>query len=195
VSSGATCTTIHVGLDHSHANDYALAVLALAPAQVFLADDSLVDAITVWRPATVDTNVTGMHLWICAVDSTLRPLAGMILLDGPTVLMPVIGPADAPVRFELTPPFALPARHAHYAFAVKASEPTCDLGFPLLADSVQDYAGGAQWTMHPFSGSDCGDLGSHGDLERGSLIFDIEFCEPSTPASRKTWGLLKAQYR
>jgi hypothetical protein len=178
----------HYGLDLSHENSAALAFFGISPAQVFLADDSLIAAVTVWRPASADTNITGMHLFLCPVDSLLKPLPSTVLLSGPTIVLPLAGPTDAPVRFVLDPPFALPMARAHYAFAIKESDPECASAFPLVADTVREFADGALWQVHPFA--DCHLLGAHADL-----IFDIEFCEPGTPAHRASWGEMKVHYR
>jgi hypothetical protein len=133
-----------------------------------------------------------MQLFICEVDSVLRPLPGNILLVGPTIVMPLSGQRNAPVRYEIEPPFALPAP-GHYAIAIKESEAECNRGFPLLADSLLEYPDGTAWTIHPWF--DCHLLGANAGQMQRDLIFDVEFCQPSTASVRDTWGRVKAGYR
>src|SRR2546422_7248243 len=55
--------------------------------QVFLAPDTLIRSITVWRPPTPALDPFKRRLFITEVDTTGRPLEQTRLLDGPELIV------------------------------------------------------------------------------------------------------------
>ena len=190
----AACEFVDVGLDTSYATvtDPVLAFSGRAVAQVFLARDTLISSITVWEPPTRDTLGYGMHLFICGVDSNLKPIPGNILLDGPTKVLLPPSPGTQPVTYTFDPPFALP-KPGHYALAIKEEDPWCYGAFVLAADSAGHYPDGGGWIIHPYV--DCRWLGQFAIGFTFDVIFDVQFCLPGTPARKTSWGEVKAHYR
>ena len=121
------CTPVHVGLDPATWNTSYGPILGEALGQVFLAEDTLITRLTVWRRPD-NRSVDGAHLYITAVDTTRtppRPDTGTILLDGPTVYVYDSDPPGQLIEmaFVIDPPLALP-RPGLYAFFLQ--EANCD---------------------------------------------------------------------
>jgi hypothetical protein len=187
------CEVVTLGHDLTHGNSGAISYSGKSLAQVFYAPDTLISSVTVWRPASQQGFGAGMHLYLCGVDSTLKPLpATDVLLNGPTLFLQVAGDAPAPVRYEFDPPFALPAV-GHYAFAIKEEDPYCRNIIPLVTDTTMAYPDGRGWLIHKFA--DCHGLGSNAAILQYDLVFEIEYCQPIVSAPPRTWGWVRAQYR
>jgi hypothetical protein len=187
------CDVLIAGHDLSHGNSGAISYSGKSLAQVFFAPDTLISSVTVWRPASEQGFAAGMHLYLCGVDSTLRPLpATDVLLNGPTLYLQVAGSAPAPVRFEFDPPFALP-RVGHYALAIKEEDPYCRNIMPLVVDTTMSYNEGHGWLIKAFF--DCHGLGSHAAIIQMDLVFQIEFCQPMVAARSTSWGWIRSAYR
>lgn len=189
-----TCPGVTVGLDTTLANEHGGPRLGEAIGQVFLAGDTLISSLTVWRWAYEDTNVFGWHLYIAGTDSLGRPAPDSILLDGPTIYNPFGDGIHAiPFRFVFEPPFALPAR-GKYEFAIQSNP--CDGFFEMLANHDNAYIDGSMWLHGRTVFSGC-NLRNYPNELPGiyDLIFEIEFCSTVTPARPETWGRLRAIYR
>ena len=165
-----------------------------AVAQVFVAPESLISSITVWRPATEQVNITGMHLFITDVTpGTATPDPLSVLLDGPTLVLPYTGATAKPVTYEFDPPFELP-HTGTFAFAIKQESPDCVGLLSLMADSTSAYSDGDAWTIYPFV--TCEGLGRSPPFHRNEdLVFQVQFCIGVVPTERTTWGGVKAHYR
>jgi hypothetical protein len=194
-AAAESCTIVSVGLDTSQANNSGGAFLGEAPGQTFLARDTLIRSLTVWRVASEDTNLFGMHLYITDTDSTGMPLTDHVVLDGPTLYNPY-GDGIHPIPFQwvFDPPTALPAR-GQYAFFLQMSP--CVLGyFDLIArESDEDlYADGHfWWTDRSLT---CALRQSLNSNPRADMIFKVEFCRTGiVPVRRKSWGEIKTMYR
>jgi hypothetical protein len=187
-----TCNPSSIGADVSKWNrGFGLAV-GHCCGQTFLATDTLIQSITIWRYPLPDTNGTPMHLFIGVVDTvTGYPQLRPILLNGPVLVVPYSdGVHPLPIRFDFDPPFALP-RAGRYFFSVQGDQ--CLGFFSVLADTTDPYPDGVAFFGHP---TDCVDLcASFHTYPVIDLIFDIEFCHLAVPTKRQTWGLLKATYR
>ena len=187
-----SCIVLSIGADTTKWNKgFGLAV-GHCCGQTFMATDTLIQSITIWRYPLPETNGTTMHLFVGEVDSvTGYPLLRPILLNGPVLVVPYSdGVHPVPIRFDLNPPFALP--HAgRYFFAVQGD--LCEGFFSVLADTTDPYPGGVAFFGHP---TDCMTLcASFGTYPAIDLIFQIEFCEPAVPTRKETWGEVKAYYR
>ena len=191
----APCIVSSIGTDGSKWNSGFYLSNGHSRGETFVATDTLIQSITVWRSARPDSNLTPMHLFITGVDSVSGyPVTWPILLDGPVLVVPYgDGVHPVPIKFNLDPPFALP-HPGRYFFAVK--ENTC-LGFffTLLADTTDPYPEGqCFFTSANYSCAGLG--GSVGINSRfADLIFNIEFCEPAVPTRSATWGNVKSLYR
>jgi len=186
------CSIVSIGIDSTHAytGGSASAILGEAIGETFVADDTLIQSVTVWRPALQDTNYAPMKFWITTVDTlTGAPQPSSTILSGDTLIVPFGDHVHATaIRYSFSPPLALPHR-GQYFFAVQN---TCAGYFDLLYDVSDDYPLGKAWRTSRSNFSGCGLAGA---LELGGdLIFTIEFCGTSTPVLRRTWGDLKARY-
>jgi hypothetical protein len=192
------CTFVHVGLDPAIWNASASTFLGEAVGQTFLARDTLISRLTVWRPPNLP-NVLGVHLFITGVDTTRnppRPNTGDILLDGPTLHVYDSDPPGQLVElsFVLDPPLSLP-RPGLYAFFLQTED--CNQGeFDIIANSGNPYPYGIYWQTGRVS-SPCYLRGVAGGGDILDLIFDIEFCRPDqlTPVLKRSWGQIKSIYR
>ena len=164
--------------------------------QVFLAADTLITAITVWRGEQDYENGTPMRLYLTEVEfqgGRFRPDPSRILLAGEQILAG--GPSDVPIpiRYEFDPPFSLP-RRGHFSFAIKVETQNCRGAFTLRADSLGGYADGDLWRTKadPF---DCTYFGGVPLWQEGrDLMFKIEFCLPPVAVLPQTWGRVKSRY-
>jgi hypothetical protein len=194
--ASGSCVPVVVGVDTSCANTYADVFLGEAIGQTFAAASLDIRRITVWRAAWEDTNLIGMHLFITGLDPLGNPdPINAMLLNGPTVTVPY-GNGTGPVRFDFVfdPPFHLPSLGT-YCFALNANP--CSGEWNILAADNRapyiNYPYGYVWsfgrigncTLRPYP------LG----LPNGDLVFEMEFCNTTTPTRSATWGELKVLYR
>jgi hypothetical protein len=190
------CVAASVGTDIANWNSNLLVANGHSRGETFVATDTLIQSITVWRYPQPDTNFTPMHLFITEFDSaTDIPITWGtgILLDGPVLVVPYSdGVHPLPVRFDLNPPFALP-HPGTYFFAVK--ENLCYGFFALAADTTDPYPEGQSFITS--ANYDCAGLGGTPGISNRfqDLIFTIEFCELAVPTRKATWGGVKAYYR
>jgi len=199
VAAQTVCVPVHAGIDTSLWNTSRGDILGEALGQTFLAMDTIITRLTVWR-APGNRSVFGAHLWITEVDSTRtppRPISASILLDGPTVYVYDSDPPGQLIEmtFVIDPPLHLP-RPGLYAFFIQ--EPNCNQGesFRIAASNQNPYLHGIYWLTGRVSyPCHLRAVVAGGDLT--DLIFDIEFCRPdvTTPVRRSTWGQVKTLYR
>jgi len=178
------CLPVSVGLDSSQADNSGGSLLGEGIGQTFLAADTLITSLTVWR--VQDEDAVGMHLYFVGVDSTGRPEYDNILLDGPSLYML----NGHEFTFQFDPPFALP-RPGKYAFFLFTA-PCIGLFDILATDHPDAYPDGEVWAT---GRSPCvmnGDLRSY----PADFCFRVEFCrDVVTATKRETWGQLKTRYR
>jgi len=188
-----TCTVVSVGIDTTKAytGGSLSSILGEATGQTFVANDTLIQSVTVWRPAPQDTNYAPMKFWITTVDAvTGTPQPSNPILSGDTLVVPFGDHIHATaIRYSFSPPFMLPHR-GQYFFAIQN---TCAGYFDLLFDVSDDYPLGKAWRTSRTNFSGCG-LGGAVRLDV-DLIFTIDFCDTVTPVRQGTWGSVKARYR
>lgn len=196
---GAPCATRTIGVDTTHANVGDAVFNGRAWSQVFLAEDTLISAIYVWRAATPDTNLTPVKLYILesvpyvyGADTLIGPDPSRVLLDGPQVSVPYAPDQALPMRFDFNPPLALP-RRGTFAFAMKDNDEFCRGGITLLFDSLNTYAAGNAWKIAAADYCLLG-LGVFPYPQR-DFVFGIEFCSGVVDARRTSWGRVKSLYR
>jgi hypothetical protein len=87
-------------------------------------------------------------------------------------------------------------RPGHYEFAVQPAPPSCDFGACLLGDTRDPYPGGGAWEHHrSLLEVDCPLEFVRPPILGEDLIFEVEFCDTTTPVRRSSWGNLKTRYR
>lgn len=189
---GGTCDPSTVAVDTTGWRQSVSAMWGSAPGQTFVAEDSVITAITVWRIPPQDTSLSDFKLWIVDIDSTGRPQNNRVVYDGPS-LRGIIGDGMHPVeiRFDLDPPAILPRRGV-FAFMVQN---VCEWFFDLLVQE-ETYKDGKLWRSeiaHPEYGCTMWTIFDHWD--EYDLCFKIEFCDATTPTRRSSWGRVKSIYR
>ena len=195
-AAAQTCATDTIGNDLSIANWNAGSLLGSTAAQSFIARDTLLQFLRVWRVASEDSlwNI-GIHLVITEADSNDIPLVRKpVVLNGPTLLIPN-GDGVHPIEFKWTfdPPFALP--HAGKYMFFLFQDP-CAVYFDVLAThNYQVYSDGMLWASGR-SGCSVASIGSGSRIPQADLVFQIGFCKAdAVPTRRHSWGELKILYR
>ncbi len=195
VAGAQFCSPESVGVDTSLA-DPSLGVGAIngeGPGETFVAVDTLIRSITVWRAAVQTPNTTPLKLWITEVDSTGMPLIGSVVFDGPALSVPY-GDGIHPIKIQYSfdPPIALPHR-GPYFFAIQE---LCWGAFHLLVSAVDAYPDGSAWRTGRSNFSGCILAYNISRLIHADLVFTIEFCRDTTTATRRrSWGQIKTMYR
>jgi len=195
--AAADCVPKTVGLDPSTWNSSRGTILGKALGQTFLAVDTLIARITVWRPPNW-VDAVGTHLFITAVDTTRtppEPNTAAILQNGPTVFVRNSEPPGQLIRmdFIIDPPLRLPAPGI-YAFFLQREG--CDDGETIIIGREPGvYPYGTFWWTGRTSFLPCF-LRQVTNWEDIDLIFEIEYCQSAaTPIRPNTWGRIKAIYR
>ncbi len=190
-SLASSCPTSSIGIDTSKADGLDGPILGEAEGQTFLATDTLLSSITVWRIAAEDTNYTGWHLYITGTDSVGAPAPNSILLDGPAVYnFYGDGVHPIPMRFDFVPPFVLPHPGKYY-FAIQAYP--CDAFFNMEFNGTNAYVNGDSWRNGRTT--DCHLRNYPEEFPNVDIIFTMELCGATSPARSATWGELKSRYR
>jgi hypothetical protein len=190
---GASCTVVSAGVDTTKAyqGGSASAILGEGIGQTFVANDTLIEAVTVWRPAPQDTNYAPMKFWIVNVDTlTGAPQPFSAVLSGDSLIIPFGDHIHATaIRYSFSPPFRLPHK-GQYAFVFQNM---CAGYFDLLVDISDDYPFGRSFRTNRSNFSGCALAG--GSWIAADLIFTIDFCDTMTPVRQETWGSVKVRYR
>lgn len=190
------CNLVSVGVDTSMADSTGSGIgvrCGEAPGETFVATDTLIHSIAVWRPAVETPYGGGFKLWITEVDSTGVPQIGRVILEGPVITVP-FGDGVHPIKMEFSfdPPFALP-RTGRYYFTV---QDYCGGNWDLLASAYDVYSDGSAWRSGITCFSGCSYLRIPDRLVHPDLVFEIQFCRGTvTAAHGVSWGRLKAIYR
>jgi hypothetical protein len=189
VCNAATCSPHEIGADTSSANGAVVLEFGEAVGQTFMATDTLIQSITVWRDAAEDTALIEYYLFIVGTDSLGQP-GGKILLQG-TLAFNYYGDGthDIPITFSFDPPFALPGP-GEYEFAVQLAP--CTNSSDLVVGLSNPYPDGIGWNHTRAS---CGQLRGATAVPTGDMIFSIVFCDQAVPTRTETWGGVKARYR
>lgn len=188
------CAGVTIAVDTSRADGSLGAIMGTAIGQTFMAPETLISSITVWRHPLDTPNSSPMKLWITGVDSSGKPIIGRVILDGP-ILVVRLGDGVHPIRirYDFDPPVPLPSR-GQYAFFIHHQ---CAGLFELIDVSHDEYSGGNLWLTGRSQVGGCYLRSDHpGNGAPSDLIFEIEFCERTTTPVRSTrWGRLKVIYR
>lgn len=195
VAVARDCPSLSIGVDTSFAAlDVLSGLFGWGYGNTFLATDTLVRSISVWRNDGTGPNTIPIKLWITAVDSAGMPLTSQVILDGPALVVPAVegDPRPTRIQYDFEPPFALPGP-GRYAFFVQH---ICTGYFELLFSRSDQYAGGILWATGRSSMSGCHLRQRPMGLVDMDMVFEIEFCKDSaTPVRTMPWGRLKVIYR
>jgi hypothetical protein len=115
-------------------------------------------------------------------------------LDGSTLLLPGDGVHSIRYQWVFDPPLTLP-RAGEYAFFL--AENPCIGTLDVLSTEGRDlYTDGVIWLTGRSATCRLGTPGSYAlPFPDADLIFQIEFCDTTTPTRHTTWGQLKRIYR
>jgi hypothetical protein len=192
-----TCEVTTVAVDTSQASQVTHMGLRCGEAggQAFVALDTLIRSVSVWRVAPQTPYGGHLKLWITEADSTGVPQLDRRILDGPVITVP-FGDGIHPIRMEWSfdPPIALPHRGRYYFTA----QDWCGGNWSLLASTTDPYTGGQAWRsgITCFDPEGCNLYRTPQGFASYDLVFTIEFCSTEvTPLHRGSWGRLKVIYR
>ena len=193
--SAQTCHPVPAGLDTTQANTSGGWILGESLAQTFVASDTLIRSLTVWRVPNQAGGVWGMHLRLTTTNALGVPRTDEVIFDGPDVFNTGgDGIHPTPFRWDFDPPISLPSPGT-YAFFLTIAPCRWWGYFDVLGRESTDnaYPGGhVWWTPRLF---DCSLDGPLNQNLQADMIFTIEFCDVTTPVRGKTWGEVKAIYR
>jgi hypothetical protein len=186
------CQPVTIGVDTTRADTLVMAYFCRGFGQTFLAPDTLIQSLSIWRPAQPPSDGQPRYLFITETDSLGRPAVQQLILGGPS-LVRLVGDGVHPVeyRFEFDPPFALPHR-GKFFFVIQAD---FNGAFAIPAATTNPYPDGEGWETGPRA--DCFGPGSaRSYVAHPDLAYTIQFCrDVATSVRRRTWGQLKAIYR
>ena len=190
------CAPDTVGIDAHLANNTTSPFLGEEPGETFLAPDSVLSFLRVWRSAFDDSNLIGMKLVITDTKPWGPPDLSRILYAGPTVVHLLTVPNEpTEFRWDFDPPLILP-HTGHFAFFI-LQDPCVGLWDLLTTDDTTLYQDGDLWSTPR---SSC-HLSPSMQLRlakypRSDLVFQVGLCpDVATPARRTSWGRLKTLYR
>jgi len=191
--AGAQCVSDTIGVPVSLANGVGFDSFGSASGQSFWASDTLIESITIWRPAN-EPIALGLNLFI-----TKAYLTTPILFDCGVVRNLDSDPPGQPVPMTWTfdPPLNLPFKGL---FLLWLQVEGCNvLDYPILAHTGSDEysAGGCVYTIRTYGGP-C----VHMPNIEGVCPPDVDMCfqvvschDAVTAARHATWGGLKVLYR
>jgi hypothetical protein len=198
---GAFATPAHAGcqpesvvVDTSLSTGTGELILGMAWGQTFVAIDTLISAVTVWRMAPEHNDPSPLKFWITQVDSAGTPHTHLVVFDGP--VLSVVSPDSTrptSITYAFDPPISLP-KPSMYCFWVQE---ICTGYADLLIDGLNGYPGGHLWQTYRSDADGC-ILRDYPDPSFGGadLVFTLVFCHTSTvPTRSETWGSVKAHYR
>jgi hypothetical protein len=190
----ATCNDYAIGADTSRSNFYLSPIFGQSFGETFIARDTLVESITVWRRAEEDTSFVGYSLFIVGTDSLGFPdVTGKTLLHGRVVYNYYgDGVHPTPITFVFDPPFVLPSQ-GKYEFAIQLVP--CAAVSYLLMSIGDTYPDGDHWRHADSAMEGCLLKPYPDEIANEDLIFSIRFCEQAVPTRVQTWGSMRARYR
>jgi hypothetical protein len=190
---GAPCQPTTLSVDVALADTAAFAFQCRGMAQTFVAPDTLIAAITVWRPPSDFLDYRARDLYVLGTFPGGDPDPSD-LLYGPTSVSNLSSDTlnALPYRFAFDPPLALPHRGV-FAFVVQAGDAESWL---LSASNNDPYPAGVACTTGPVFA--CARPGAATCYEAPwlDLCFSIEFCNTVAVGTiSRSWGKLKILYR
>ena len=187
--AGTSCAPSSIGLDTTRTIGFFDAKQGEAMGQSFLARDTLINSVTIWRVPQDPINFVGIHLYIIGTDANRHPVVNNVVVNGPVVTNPYgDGVHPTPYVFTFDPPCTLPGP-GYYCLAFRLTY--CN-GYYDIAGAADDYPDGQAWW---FRRSECYLRPSPTSFPDNDLVFTVEFCDATTPVHADSWGKLKTLYR
>ncbi len=173
-ASPETCYPVAIGVQPTLADTVVSPFSCRGWGQEFVAADTLIHSISVWRLAQPAYSDTPRQLFITdPFDPLVVGDVIPLLLTGSVLVIPN-GDGVHPVEYRWTfdPPFALP-RRGKFFFEIMADNWTV---CPVAADSTNPYPDGVTWETSPVW--DCSRPGPPFDIEHPTwdLAFEVQFC-------------------
>src|SRR5438552_12793646 len=81
----AACQPESISVDTSRGDNYASGIVGHSPGESFVARDTLVSSISVWREGDQWNDVWPMKLWIVGTDTSGRPDPSNVVFEGPSI--------------------------------------------------------------------------------------------------------------
>ncbi len=188
----APCQANVVGVDSTAGTVSGELILGMAWGQTFVAKDTLLQSVRVWRIPLEAADPSGLKFWITEVDSTGRPHTHLVVYEGPTISVVSADTSHAtPIIYSFDPPVRLP-RLGPYCFWIQE---VCTGYADLLIDPHDDYSGGSLWNTFRSDFEGCILRDGPRSLLGEDLAFRLEFCDVVTPVRRSSWAQVKAIYR
>jgi len=191
------CAYTEVVVPPDSSNSSTSTFLGEAVGQTFVAEETLIESITVWRVHWQANHVYGMRVFVFPVDSMGVPDAGNAIGVSPSVFH-TDGDGVHPTAFEFAfdQPLRLP-KTGVYEFAV-APDPCYSLWDILAVDERRSgrdiYPPGYTWG-HTRSVEPCPPMPGPAPYPAADLCFKIRYCDGITPTQKSSWGQLKVLYR
>ena len=200
--ASAACVSHAIGVDISHSEGTIGSIFGQSVGQTFLAADTLIRSISVWKTQPACSCTAPVRLWVTHTDSTGKPLVHRpehVVLKGPVARVIGDSVTRAPVRvqYRFDPPLRLPRPGLYALFA----QDYCSVSYQAHVNRTGNlYPDGRLWRTTRSEGTglpDCAIVGVFGwGYELYDMIFEVEFCRDVTTSSqKKTWGKLKTTYR
>jgi hypothetical protein len=169
------CNPVVIGVGLAQADSGVVAWGCRGWGQVFLARDTLIHSISIWRPAKPDSDAQPRYLFITDADS-VGPRTNRLLLTAPPIVHQV-GDGIHPVeyRWVFDPPFALP-RKGLFFFDIQADRWSVFV-IPASSMAKNPYPDGGAWKTSTVGG-DCPYPGAafNDPPPRPDLAFEVQFC-------------------
>jgi hypothetical protein len=174
-ASSETCYPVAIGVQPAPADTAVYPFACRGWGEVFVATDTLIHSISVWRPAQPAYRDTPRQLFITETfdDPQATPDVSRVLLTGSVLVIPN-GDGVHPVEYRWTfdPPFALPHR-GKFFFDIMADNWTA---CTVMADTTDPYPGGVAVKTSP--DFNCSQPGPPFDIDdpKRDLAFQVQFC-------------------
>jgi hypothetical protein len=183
-----------VAYDSTHGTNWVgPTVYGAAVGQTFLATDTLLESITVWRPYSP----AFVHIFVVGTYNQI-PQPWLLVGQGPDEGVPLYEtpPPYESATWTFDPPLALPYAGL-YAFFLQGYHCKLVPPFAVVVDSTAGYSDGQFWmteSLGPFD--DCFMPPVTTFPHNLDMCFIATFCPTGPTRSRRTsWGELKLLYR
>ncbi|TMQ72612.1 MAG: T9SS type A sorting domain-containing protein [Candidatus Eisenbacteria bacterium] len=177
---GQTCSPNSIGVAPSYGDTVIVTWDGRGYGQVFVAQDTLIQSISTWRPADPPIDSVPRYLFITETFESdccgTAPREGAVLLNaGPLVSKDGDGVHPVEYRWVFDPPFALPHRGKFFLDVMGA----CGWTISTLASTTSPYTDGLAWYTSPII--NCYYPGSGRiSYPHDDMVFQVQFCTTAT---------------
>jgi len=185
---GQTCSSTSIGVDPSYGDTVIVTWDGRGYGQVFVAQDTLIQSISTWRPGDPPIDAVPRYLFITETFESdccgTAPVEGAVLLDaGPLVSKDGDGVHPVEYRWVFDPPFALPYRGKFFLDVMGE----CGWTINTLASTASPYTDGLAWYTSPIA--NCYYPGSGRiSYPHDDMVFQVQFCATATDVGKPQVG-------